>query len=348
MRNQQQPQQPTTTVVVQQSPGTSGLAIAGLIFSVLGLISFGLLSIPGVLLSFMALFSRGPKGVAIAGLIVGFPGVLFFAIVGLGFIAVILGFGAAANEAMKQAERRANQPQPAVEEDVETAAAPDVGKFILIAAKNEGDSSYPSFYAKDATRSEITLHALELRRRMESKPKRFILAEYFDNEAGKGTQVARFLHDYHTTTPTMDHNLLAFRDDVPIGEALSGEAAQLIADSVPLQTEEPSSDELEFPDPRTLADEDDLIKKREDEQRAQEEAERQQREAEEARLKAEEDAKFRVWTSTNGKKSPEAKIMSYSNGVVTIETRAGKKAKVPLDKLSDADKEYIAKWRKER
>jgi hypothetical protein len=85
-----------------------------------------------------------------------------------------------------------------------------------------------------------------------------------------------------------------------------------------------------------------------DQQKRLEQEQAAEREAEEARLKAEEDAKYRIWTSTNGKKSPEAKILSYSNGVVTIETRAGKKAKVPLDKLSDADKEYIAKWRKER
>jgi len=34
---------PQQTVVIQQAPGTSGLAIAGLIFSILGLFTCGLL-----------------------------------------------------------------------------------------------------------------------------------------------------------------------------------------------------------------------------------------------------------------------------------------------------------------
>src|SRR5688572_25130096 len=113
----QQPQQPTTTVVVQQAEGTSGLAIAGLVFSILGLITFGFASIFGVFLSFLALFSRGPKGVAIAGLIVGLPGALFFGLIGMGMVLAVVGVGAAANEAMKQAELRANQPRPAIVEE---------------------------------------------------------------------------------------------------------------------------------------------------------------------------------------------------------------------------------------
>jgi hypothetical protein len=65
--------------------------MAGLIFSIIGWLTCGLLCIPGAFFSFLGLFSRGPKGVAIAGLIVGFPGILFFAFVGLGIIMAVLG-----------------------------------------------------------------------------------------------------------------------------------------------------------------------------------------------------------------------------------------------------------------
>ena len=65
------------TILVQQSPSTSGLAIAGLIFAILGWFTCGLLCIPGAFLCLLALFTRGPKGAAIAGLIVGFPGTMF-------------------------------------------------------------------------------------------------------------------------------------------------------------------------------------------------------------------------------------------------------------------------------
>jgi hypothetical protein len=95
-------------------------------------------------------------------------------------------------------------------------------------------------------------------------------------------------------------------------------------------------------------DEIDRVKKREDERLAKEEADRLQQEAEAAKLKAEEDATFRIWTSVNGKKSPEAKIASYGNGIVTLESRNGKRTKVPVEKLIQADKDFIAKWRKER
>lgn len=93
------------TIVIQQSPATSGLAIAGLIFSALGWITCGFLCLIGVPLCFLALFSKGPKGAAIAGLIVGFPGVLFFAFAGAAMIAGMLGLGAAASVAIDEASK---------------------------------------------------------------------------------------------------------------------------------------------------------------------------------------------------------------------------------------------------
>jgi hypothetical protein len=63
--------------------------------------------------------------------------------------------------------------------------------------------------------------------------------------------------------------------------------------------------------------------------------------------RAVEEAKFRTWTSVNGSFTTKAKLISYSNGVITIETHEGKKIKVPLEKLSKADNAFVTKWRKE-
>ncbi|HMO85935.1 MAG TPA: SHD1 domain-containing protein, partial [Lacipirellulaceae bacterium] len=59
-------------------------------------------------------------------------------------------------------------------------------------------------------------------------------------------------------------------------------------------------------------------------------------------------AGFRTWTSANGKFSADAKLVSFANGIVTIENRDGKQIKVAQDKLSGADREFIDKWRRER
>jgi hypothetical protein len=87
------------TVIVQTGESTSGLAIAGLIFAILGWFTCGLLCLPGAFLSGLALFAKGPKGMAIAGLIVGFPGTLFFIFFGMTMMLGALGLGAAATTA---------------------------------------------------------------------------------------------------------------------------------------------------------------------------------------------------------------------------------------------------------
>jgi hypothetical protein len=123
---------PGTTVVLPQPAGTSGFAIAGLIFSILGWLTCGLLCIIGAPLSFLALFDRGPKGVAIAGLIVGFPGIVFFILVGAGFFLAALGIGVAAkNQADMQNQVTEQQGENAETENslnppvVEDDASPE-------------------------------------------------------------------------------------------------------------------------------------------------------------------------------------------------------------------------------
>lgn len=103
-----------TTVVVAQAESTSGLAIAGLVFNILGWLTCGAMSLLGVPLSFLALFARGPKGTAIAGLLVGFPGVIFFALMGASMILGFMGLGAAS--AALKAEMEAQQQRMAEEQ----------------------------------------------------------------------------------------------------------------------------------------------------------------------------------------------------------------------------------------
>ncbi len=49
----------------------------------------------------------------------------------------------------------------------------------------------------------------------------------------------------------------------------------------------------------------------------------------------------RTWKDATGKFSVKARFASYGNGVVTLEREDGKRIKVPLAKLSSADKEWI-------
>ena len=59
--------QSPVNVVVQQQP-TNSLGLAGLVLSIIGWLTCGLLCIPGAFVSFLGLFSKAPKGLAIAGL----------------------------------------------------------------------------------------------------------------------------------------------------------------------------------------------------------------------------------------------------------------------------------------
>jgi hypothetical protein len=108
-------------------------------------------------------------------------------------------------------------------------------------------------------------------------------------------------------------------------------------------------------------------RKREEKERA-EDAKRQEKEklaeADRERLKREkglsdeqaemeyqaaiENAKFRIWTSADANFSTEAKIISYGNGIVTLEKRDGKKIRVRLEKLSESDRTFINSWRRLR
>ncbi|MEO1859746.1 MAG: SHD1 domain-containing protein, partial [Verrucomicrobiales bacterium] len=51
-------------------------------------------------------------------------------------------------------------------------------------------------------------------------------------------------------------------------------------------------------------------------------------------------AELRTWTAVNGKKV-EAEFVSNSDGQVSLKMKSGKVFKVPLDKLSKADQDFL-------
>jgi len=82
------------TVYVAAKTSENGLGIAGFICSLIGIVSCGLLSPIGLVLSIVAMF-REPRGFAIAGLVLGLIGSLWAAIVALVIASVGLAvFGA--------------------------------------------------------------------------------------------------------------------------------------------------------------------------------------------------------------------------------------------------------------
>lgn len=113
-------------IVVQQSE-SSGLGLAGLIFSIIGWFTCGLLCPIGALLSVMGLFDGKSKALPIAGLIVGLPGVIFLVLFGATMILGVLGLGAGAaaiDSANQAAKERA--AQHATENPAESAPSPEI------------------------------------------------------------------------------------------------------------------------------------------------------------------------------------------------------------------------------
>ena len=149
-------QGPQQTVVVQQSPGTSGLGLAGLVFSILGWFTCGLLCIPGAALSFLGLFTRGSKGAAIAGLIVGFPGVIFFVVIGMGIIGGVLGIGGAAVSTAHQAAGKARKEAEVHEQNVEQRVEPVDESIFELEGDMEPTVSEEAEAETDEDVSEVT------------------------------------------------------------------------------------------------------------------------------------------------------------------------------------------------
>lgn len=89
-------EQPQRVTVVGQP--TNGLAIAGFVVSLVGLMSCGVFSPVAVVLSAIGM-RREPKGLAIAGLVIGAVGCILLLLYGLGIVLALLGLGVAAGAA---------------------------------------------------------------------------------------------------------------------------------------------------------------------------------------------------------------------------------------------------------
>ena len=49
----------------------------------------------------------------------------------------------------------------------------------------------------------------------------------------------------------------------------------------------------------------------------------------------------RTWTDSSGKYEIEAEFVSFEDGIVTLKKTDGKITELPLDKLSEADREHV-------
>jgi hypothetical protein len=132
---------PANVTVVKVLSQSNGLGLAGLVLSILGWFTCGLLCIPGAFFSLIGLLFA-PRGTALAGLIVGFPGVIFFATVGMGFLATTLGLSfapmAAREAARQQQERKAMEAAAAADDGMLTATLD--GEVPLESEVTETDS----------------------------------------------------------------------------------------------------------------------------------------------------------------------------------------------------------------
>jgi hypothetical protein len=144
-----QPQPNVTTNATVTHPPANNLGLAGFITSILGLVSCGVLSPVGLLLSLIGLTKR-PRGFAIAGTVIGIIGTVFLALVGVGIVLGILGIGAGVKalkeyastheQAMKlYAELEQRQPQGGTGAGASTAPTLDATTANALAAKyNDG------------------------------------------------------------------------------------------------------------------------------------------------------------------------------------------------------------------
>jgi hypothetical protein len=115
--------QPAQQVIVQQTP-SNGLGTAGFIVSLVGLVTCGLLCPIGLLLSVFGLL-KPPRGFAIAGTLIGGLGSIGFVLFGLAFITALLGFGAAADQAIKDMDSQMQQSMQQLEQDLQDINDPD-------------------------------------------------------------------------------------------------------------------------------------------------------------------------------------------------------------------------------
>jgi len=207
-------------------------------------------------------------------------------------------------------------------------------------------SHLETVFVENGTKAEIATHVLGT-----VADGRWEEIFYFDNRAKtphlvKGSvdlipdSAWPYLVATYNYNPSNSSERLLFRKGFPAGETPSGQAARLVKSSLtlanwddnepdtPKPQKEKSSKSLDpieewrsQPDPVTTPKTDKPPEKVED---------------------------FRTWASADGRFSTEATIVSVANGTVTLKKRDGKTSKVPQEKLSEADQEFVKKWIRDR
>lgn len=311
------------TVIIQEAPGTSGLAIAGLIFAIFGWFTCGLLCIPGALLCLLALFSRGPKGAAIAGLIVGFPGTLFFGFMGLGLIMGALGLGEAISDAGRAAEELQTQhdammnasPDGNLDESSVSDAPTQASEQLSITDVDGSD---------DPPTSSLDVEGADLNLRTWTDSGGSILAEakYVQSDKSSvtlqkadGEQITVSLDELSQTSQDLVHSIRPSLTDTKL-QANPEENADV-------------ESQTDRTDPRELFNLS-MQQKLEEERRVEEE-----------QRKVSEGANWRTWTTADGRFSVEAQFVKFIGGTLTLKKRDGTEISVNLEILSKEDQEFI-------
>jgi hypothetical protein len=350
---------PHQTVVIHEAPGTSGLAIAGLIFAILGWFTCGLLCIPGAFLCLLALFMRGPKGAAIAGLIVGFPGTLFFAFIGLGIIMSVLGIGGAAvSEARRTAqeiEAQNNAMEAALAAATTNEAKPEWSRPSDPEPEKPEGPRRPD--PPPAPTTKLTMANFErIKPGINSKSGVIVILgdDYTlisENEFGQGTQfhvkteLLQWQDGLRTIHVTFQNGKVTQKSQfgLPLDDPVQDESRSNVKQEVERLVEEGKriAEEHWRVQEEKRAEEQRLRQKRDEERRVEEEQQQAKAQAEEEQRRIEEEAKWRTWTTADGKFSVEAKFVKFAAGLLTLEKRDGKTVEVKLVILSDEDQDFV-------
>jgi hypothetical protein len=130
-------QPPNTTVVVAHPP-SNNMGLAGFITSLLGVLSCGVLSPIGLLLSLIGL-TKQPRGFAIAGTILGLIGSVFLAVAGVGIVVGLMGLGTVVKNAAEDlgAHQSAAQAYVQLQQQKQSGKALDTNAANVIVSAHK-------------------------------------------------------------------------------------------------------------------------------------------------------------------------------------------------------------------
>lgn len=351
-------QRPVCDAVVVKQPSTSGVAIAGLIFSILGWFTCGLLCIPGALLSFLGLFSRGPKGAAVAGLIVGFPGTIFFFVVGLGMLMGALGVGASATHAIATADKELRDT--AVEINDIDSGSQDAGRVAPeIDHSPIRDTAEPVVEHTDVDSQDEPASSSEdspsdnQRPNPEAPQTDLIIEDWrltteygFVKAAGRVTNSTSAPLEHVTAVVTF---LTADGSFVKTSESIISYDPLLPGQTSPfevIETDNPAIARASLGFKKLLggslsATTREKINAAHAQNEVEQEESKRQGEIKKRAERHKRIEEYRTWTDATGQFSVKAMFMGYAAGQVTLRKEDGSDITVPIEKLSEDDRSYL-------